>query len=559
MKSLYEQEAVGDKQYAQELLNVQAWYNNEMKHLNDTLAKKRSDALVKYQERAKAMSAAEKSAAKPAQQQSPTQNQTGTVTTAGQPVNAQGNPAAPKVESYPDIDILRIKDLSEEFVDKYAHIPMCMRNWYQKPEAQQGYEEPAKLPKNPRKKKMSNKVQDKIWDLEGEIADLKQEIRFNKQRFESPSFEGAEGEIEQFFADLGPEASEILNSGAYSTDEEKVYALQKAGVQNAEQVIRDYYYYYPEFDQSLQEERVKAEKEIEEAEARLSQLEEELEELQSVYESLDESTFTTDKADPYELQDLKDYLDAENISYFEEEDGGVIDFDETELDKEWKDRIEDMGLEEKIPVEEPDDILSIEDDDDEETISAEVPAEEEDITDKDEQIDEDKVFYVKVTDGDSEFTGKVYKLFDEGDWRTKIVDGDSETFEKLSYDPDYDEFDIIAFLRENYDDAELVSEDEFNDAVEEPEPSKEDTSESLKHTIPTLDEFINEGEYDQHVFTIKWTGISQEEKFLSQLDNMSIAYDDPGLAGSSQITIYPKDDQIDLLKYYANKNDIELF
>lgn len=499
MKSLYEQEAVGDKQYAQDLLNVQNWYNGELKRLNDTLAKKRSDALVKYQERAQAMTAAEKRAAQPAQQQSPTQNQTGTVTTSGQPVNAQGNPSAPKVESYPDIDILRIKDLSEEFVDKYAHIPMHMRNWYQKPEAQQGYEEPEKLPKNPRKKKMSNKVQDKIWDIEGEIADLKQEIRFNKQRFESPSFEGAEGEIEQFFAEIGPQAAEILNSGSYATDEEKSYALRAAGVSNPEQIIRDYYYYYPEFDESLKEDRLQAEKEVEQAEARIKELEAELEEIQSIYESLDEGKFNVEKVDPYEIQDLKDYLDAENISYFEEEDGSTIDFDETELDKEWHDRIDDTeGYERQDDfseetAEEPDetevdDILSVEDGD------------EDNITDTDEKIDKDKVFYVKVTEDGEQFIGKIYKLFDEGDWRSVLVlDGDSKTFEKLNYDPDWDEVDIIAFLRENYDDAELVSEDEFNDNVEEPEKesepepeTEEDTSESLKHKIPTLDEYLKE-------------------------------------------------------------------
>ena len=445
MKRLYEQEAVGDEAYAKELLNVQNWYNTEKKRLDDQLAVKRSNALVNYQKRASAVANAAKTN-QPAQATTTQQAQTGTVTTAGQPVTAAGNPPATKVESYPDI--LRINPINE-----LSYPGHDMRNWYQKPEARADYEEP----KSVRRKKMTQKVQDKIWDLEGQIDDLRYEIQSTKEKFQSPSFEGAEGEVEQFFAEIGPEVSEILNSGAYKNDEEKAYALLAAGVKNPEQIIRDYYYYYPEFDPSLKEEREEAEIDIAEKEKEIESLEAELEEIRSIYESLDESTFNTENVDPYELQDLKDYLDAENISYFEEEDGSVIDFDETELDKEWKDRLENMGLKEEVPEEETEDILSIEDEEESE----------EDITDKDEKIDEEKVFYVEVTDDDKTFTGKIYKLFDEGDWRAKVVDGESETFEQLNYDPDWDEFDIIAFLRENYDGAELIDEEEFDEQIEE--------------------------------------------------------------------------------------------
>ena len=70
-----------------------------------------------------------------------------------------------------------------------------------------------------------------------------------------------------------------------------------------------------------------------------------------------------------------------------------------------------------------------------------------DIVETDEEIDEDKVFYVKVNEDGQEFVGKIYKLFDDGDWRAKIVDGNSDTFEQLNYDPNFDDSDILAFLR----------------------------------------------------------------------------------------------------------------
>jgi len=473
MKRLYEQDMIGDKQYAQELLNVQSWYNGEIKRLNDTLAKKRSDALTKYQDRAK-IAAAEKKPEATTQKptNSNTEKQTGTVTTAGQPVNTSGNPPAQTVESYPDI--LKIKSKSINELDYRDH---DMRNWYEKPENKVGYEEP----KIARKKKMTSKDKQKLEDLKDQITDLTQDIRFKREKFESPSYEGAEGEIEQFFAEIGPEASEILNSGGYESDEEKAAALALIGIKNPEALLQDYYYYYPEFNSRTKGEREENEQEIKDIENQIQKLQNQVDEI----ESMNESTFTTTNADPYEIQDLKDYLDAENISYFEEEGGGVIDFDETELDKEWQDRISDMGLEEDVPT---DDILTVDDDNDEES-------DEEDIIVQDEKIDEDKVFYVKITDADGDFTGKIYKLFDEGDWRAKIVDGESDTFEKLNYDPSWDEFDIIAFLRENYDDAELVSEDEFNDTVEETDVTpKEDVEESANHKIPTLDQFINEKE-----------------------------------------------------------------
>lgn len=474
-----EQDMVGDAAYAKDLLNVQAWYNTEMKRLNDMLAKKKNDAMVNYQKRVQTTTAQQKAAA--AQQQTktaPTTQQaaaTGTVTTTGQPVNASGNPAAAKVESYSDPDILKINLINEDDETRVSQsmnpYGPDMRNWYQKPENKLGYVEPKK---SPRPKKMSSKVQNQIWDIEGQIDDLKNEIRWTMERYESPSYEGAEGEIENFFGEVGSEAADILNSGAYKSDEEKAYALRELGIEQPEQIIKDYYYYYPEFDPTKEEERKEAEEKVKRIEAEIEQLETKLSQLEEMYESLNETEFNTEEVDPYELQDLKDYMDAESISYAEDVSGDSIDFDETELDREWNDRIEDMGFKEVVRNEtETDDILTIDD---------EKPAE--DFTEEDERIDEDKVFYVKVENEGEAFVGKIYKLFDEGDWRSKIVDGESETFEQLNYDPDWDEVDIVAFLRENYADAEIVSEEEFNDHVEEPEaePEEEEVKESVNES-----------------------------------------------------------------------------
>lgn len=188
---------------------------------------------------------------------------------------------------------------------------------------------------------------------------------------------------------------------------------------------------------------------------------------------VNEATFSTQGVNDDDYFRLKDYLDAEDISYSEDEDGTEITFDETELDKEWQDQLDIMGLksfDDDYFDEDPntDDILSFED----------------------ENEDDDKVFYVKVEDEGEAFIGKIYKLFDEGDWRSKIIDGKSDTFEKINFDPDYDEYDIIAFLRDNYADAEVISKNEFNDHVENPELEPE-IKEGI-HRIPTLNQFLNE-------------------------------------------------------------------
>lgn len=216
--------------------------------------------------------------------------------------------------------------------------------------------------------------------------------------------------------------------------------------------------------------------------------------LLKIRKRVNEEKYDVTDADSDSVQDLKNYMDAENIPYIEDEDDTSLEFDKDELDDEWSEELQNLGFEKTGDVD-TSDILDVDDEEDweqeeRERERAELNAENyEDITDTHEDIDESKVFYVKVTDDDGDFVGKIYKLFDDGDWRAKIVSGKSKTFEKLNYDPDFDEFDVIAFLRENYDDAELIDKSEFNDNVEEPTETPE-VQES--HKIQTFEEFLNE-------------------------------------------------------------------
>jgi len=475
MKSLLKEqnEQVYSEAHAKELLAIQKNYNKKLEALNTELATQKSNLMIKYMKIAQ-----QQTATKFAQEKvkaTLNTNTTGTVDTAGNPVTGTGG--TPTVESYSDI--LRIKKLTEKEDDEirftHLHNNKDTRNWYQKPESQLGYEEPEPV----RLKKRTFKITQKIWDIERDIEDLNQEIKNIREPLETPKFSGVQGEIEQFFAEIGFEASDILNSGI--SDQEKIKSLKDLGIKNPKEMIETYYYYYPEFDSSLDNKRKKAESEISKINLKIKKLQAQLDKIEEMYESLNEENFNTTSVDSYELQNLKDYLDAENISYAEDEDETTLDFDETELDQEWQDRIEDIGMEPDHPEDLGDsenNILSIEDDEGED-----------DITDVNQKIDEEKVFYVKVDNEGETFIGKIYKLFDEGDWRAKLIDGESETFEKLNYDPDYDEYDIIAFLRENYADAEIISEDEFNDQTENAEIESE-VKES--HNIITLEDFLKE-------------------------------------------------------------------
>lgn len=166
--------------------------------------------------------------------------------------------------------------IDEEFVDKYAHIPMRMRNWYQKPENQPGYEEPKKI-KIPRKKKPSEKILRKIEDLEGEIQDLKYNLKSLRDDNTNRN-----NESEQYSSDIieryGWDFLDMLNSGL--SREEKLKAIEEwnmrqdekhRDIKNPESILREHDYYYGE-DSEKEEEDL--EKQIEEKETELVQLSE---------------------------------------------------------------------------------------------------------------------------------------------------------------------------------------------------------------------------------------------------------------------------------------------
>ena len=571
MKHLYEDngDAVFSEAHAKELLNVQANYNKMLQELNNKLAKQKSDLAIKYMKIAQqqsALNAVKTAVVKPAATTN-APKQTGTVTTAGQPVNAQGNPKA--VES---INILRRRDISED---------ERLRDWSPEEERRTrstgimggiGGRKPVSGTPPPsssrtssgitprrtkRYKPWTNAASEKRSELKWKIEELEQQIQDYNEKFEAPE---VSGEVEEFFAEIGDKASDILNSGGYKDDKEILTALKEVGVEDPKGVLQNYYYYYPAFNPALDKERKEADKEIPKIQAKIDKLQAKFDKMEEMYESanvfddksdyevwleevyysiatnldwdvdkeytyeafdtygeelrdiyedtqdVDEAaaliiSVTTEKDDEmyesvnessYDLfnvsaEDLlatKHYMDAEDISYIEDEDGNTIDFDEDEFDEEMREALPEMGFKKKEVYSETDDILSVSDDEEDEDIE-EDPDGEKDVTDIDQKIDEEKVFYVKIDDEGSEFIGKIYKLFDEGDWRAKLMKGESETFEQLNYDPNYDEFDIISFLRENYDDAELLSEDEYNKYIDD---SKDVIEESL-HYIPTLDEY----------------------------------------------------------------------
>lgn len=166
------------------------------------------------------------------------------------------------------------ESLDEEFIDKYAHIPMRMRNWYQKPENQPGYEDPKKV-KTPKKKKPSQKIIEKKWDIEGEIQDLKNSLRSLRR-----DSQDRDNEAEQFSSDIieryGWEFMDMLNSGL--SKEDKLRAIEKWSVEqdekhkvinNPESILREYDYYY---DQKHEEEEEDLEKQIETKENELEEL-----------------------------------------------------------------------------------------------------------------------------------------------------------------------------------------------------------------------------------------------------------------------------------------------
>jgi hypothetical protein len=162
-------------------------------------------------------------------------------------------------------------ELDEKFVNKYAHIPSHLRNWYQRPENQVGYEEPKSI----RKKKPTKKATEQIENIEGEIQDIQSYLRIiqsdNKNRH---------NEAEEYMAEIIRKYDwmvlDILNSGL--SKEEKTDQLKKWSdqqdekikeIKNTESLLNDHEYYYGEEKDKEEEE---LEKQIEEKEKELGDL-----------------------------------------------------------------------------------------------------------------------------------------------------------------------------------------------------------------------------------------------------------------------------------------------
>jgi hypothetical protein len=82
------------------------------------------------------------------------------------------------------------------------------------------------------------------------------------------------------------------------------------------------------------------------------------------------------------------------------------------------------------------------------------------------ESDDEYVFYVKVEKDNEEFIGKIYKNTPEGDWFGKVEIGENTTFDDLSYKPEFTKDDILNFLIDNYDDAEIISSEDYEAYLE---------------------------------------------------------------------------------------------
>jgi len=86
---------------------------------------------------------------------------------------------------------------------------------------------------------------------------------------------------------------------------------------------------------------------------------------------------------------------------------------------------------------------------------------------KTEELDDDFLFYIKAYDEDDWFIGKIFKISADEDWYGIVKAGENDTFDKISYDPEFDEEAIVDFLRDTYDSVEIIDQAEYDDYAEE--------------------------------------------------------------------------------------------
>jgi len=352
-------------------------------------------------------------------------------------------------------------------------------------------------------------LEKRIEEIENEINDLRDEIERKMEDFKTPSYEGIELEIEDFWGQIGSEAQEILNSGVYTDELEILKELEKVGVENPKEVLGNYYAYFPEYDRRLDMDRVKVEEEVENIKKEIELKEIELKEHESEYENEIASRYEEKKKliqpnKPLPEQFEDDSWPSKDIWYDEKDELS---------DEDIYQEIED------VPQPAIEDIENIDQEYVEPKEFEENPASYSNFWGLDEDVDEKKtredylddsfLFYARIIENDKPFVGKIFKISPDSDWTGVVKVGESPTFEKITYEPEYDELDIIEFLKDNYEDVEILDRHEYNEyflntehdeVIENMVEGSALNLETLKNKIENFDKLVRESANDNTNF-----------------------------------------------------------
>jgi len=343
-----------------------------------------------------------------------------------------------------------------------------------------------------------------ITDLEDDIEELEEEIKYELEQYQSPNYDGIEGEMEEFWAHMAENEREILNTGMYKNDEEKIKALKDVGSKNPKDLLDNYYYYYPEYDPRLIKSKKNINKVVKKIQNQIDKLNKKIEKKNEQREKMGWPVYKPPVYDSYNPMSKDNFynLNEENT---EENDWYLRRF-------EWQDiqiptgyefsgvstwgsghqspyinkvgsskgimitGSDEMGYELFSNKNEITDTATTKQEALDKTIImlsklhetyVEMEGEEKRQESKEDYLDEDYVFYVKINEEDNEFIGKIFKISPDGDWYGIIKKGEDDSFEKISYEPEYDEIDIIEFLGDSYDNIEIIDIHEFNEYIED--------------------------------------------------------------------------------------------
>lgn len=280
--------------------------------------------------------------------------------------------------------------------------------------------------------KKSDQLEADKNDIENEIDQIKDTIGYLEDdlRNLSDSPEGQEEADTEILDRYDWGVLDYLNGGGTSEAE-----LQQMGVANPKDVIETYQYAHPD-EKELEKERIPLRKE-------LAKYRKEAQRLQKKYDK------TEEKLEALYATKYKAKRSFKSVQGEEEQ---------KKMAPNVYDNANPMSIDNFYDLSE----AYVED-----SISFDNPGAEYD--------PEKYLFYVKITDGHEEFIAKIFKMSPDGYWFGIIKDGgDSKSFENISYDPSYDEEQIVEYLRETYDEVEIIDMNEFNNYLEGTE--KPDTS-----------------------------------------------------------------------------------